>query len=348
MRWLIDMTMKNNFESQQLLLDETSSKWVNSALMNKPLNKSAIRDFIGWLYQGYGLLRPEIHYATSPLVSQKIAREIRALGKNWRNMKYVILSGTETRMLNLADTGRKIRCSVMERTKAASLLKIHVETQIQKHFNWNCDEFGQDVRNVQWCSYYDFCRRAGFVKHPLGTADQYCEYVFHSGVFLTIYEISHVIVCPNPSGIKVNIVNQGNSHEGHEVSWGDGFTVHLPYELSIPVISSTVSPDDQDIYLTLSRGSTVEVTPEFLRKLDVHPIVHGLNIRIIDRLNNQWGIYELLRIRIPNKTAVTYLKMLNPSTGMWHFELVPPVRKCKQALAWRDGEPRYVVPNLLT
>ena len=340
--------MKNHSESQRLLLYEISSKWVNSALMKRPLNKSVIQDFISWLYQCYGLLIPEIHYATSPLVSQKIALEIRALGKNWRNMKYVILSGTETRMLNLAKTGRKIRCSVMERTKAASLLKIHVETQILKHFNWNCEAFGQDLRNVQWCSFYDFCRKAGFVKNPLGTVDQYCEYVFNSGVFLSIYEISHVIVCPNPSAIKVNIVNQGNSHEGHEVSWGDGFTAHLPYELSIPVISSTASLDGQNIFLTLPRESTVEVTPEFLRKLDVHPIVHGLNIRIIDRLNNQWGFYELLRIRIPNKTAFTYLKMLNPSTGMWHFELVPPVRNCEQALAWRDGESRYVVPNILT
>ena len=340
--------MKINLESQQLLLDEISSKWVNSALMKKPLNKSAIQDFIGWLYQGYGLLRPEIHYATSPLVSQKIALEIRALDQNWRNMKYVILSGTETRMLNLAKTGRKIRCSVMEKTKAASLLKIHVETQILKHFDWNCEEFGQDLRNVQWCSFYDFCRKAGFVKKPLGTVDQYCEYVFNSGVFLTIYETSHVIVCPNPSEIRVSSIKQGNSHEAREVSWDDGFVTHLPYNSLMPVISS-MSSDDQKSVLTLPLGNMVELTPELLRKLDVHPLVHRLRIRIIDKFKNRWGPYELLRIRHPDMAkSFTYLKMLNPSTGNWHFEQVPPVRTCRQALAWRDGEAKYFVPNVLT
>jgi len=340
--------MKKLSESQEALLYEISCKWINSALRKKPFNKSVIRDFINWLYRCYGLPRPEIHFATSPLVSQEIAREIRALSQSWRNLKQVVLGGTENQIFELPNIYSKFRYTIMGGAKAASIAKINVETKVLKHFRWDCEEFGQDLRNVQWCSFYDFCRKAGFVKKPLGTVDQYCEYVFNSGVFLTIYETSHVIVCPNPSEIRVNSIKQGDYHEGHQVSWDDGFVTHLPYNSLMPVISS-MSSDDQKSVLTLPLGNMVELTPELLRKLDVHPLVHRLRIRIIDKFKNRWGPYELLRIRHPDMAkSFTYLKMLNPSTGKWHFEQVPPVRTCRQALAWRDGEAKYFVPNVLT
>jgi hypothetical protein len=339
--------MKKLSEIQESLLREISSKWMDSALRKKPLNKSLIQDSIVWLYQCYSLPMPEIHDAASPLAAQEIARDIRARSQTWRNLKHIVLGGIENHLFELPDINSKLRYRIMGGAKAASIAKINIESKVLKHFNWYCEEFGQDLRNVQWCSFYDFCCQAGFVKNPLGTFDRYCEYVFHSGVFLTIYENSHVIVCPNPSEIKINTVRKVNSLDGHEVSWSDGFVTHLPYDSLAPVISS-MSSDVQENFSNVPRKDVFEVTPEFLRRLELHPIVHGLRIRTIDKLNNQWGPYELLRVLTPKKAEYCYLKMLNPSTGKWHFEVVPNVRTCKQALAWRDGESRYSVPNVLT
>ncbi|MBI4690035.1 MAG: hypothetical protein HY754_07180 [Nitrospirae bacterium] len=40
------------------------------------------------------------------------------------------------------------------------------------------------------------------------------------------------------------------------------------------------------------------------------------------------------------------LKMLNPSVKVWHIEGVPPqIKTCEEALAWRDSEMRYIIPE---
>jgi hypothetical protein len=41
--------------------------------------------------------------------------------------------------------------------------------------------------------------------------------------------------------------------------------------------------------------------------------------------------------------------MLNPSIGTWHFEGVPiECDSISKSLAWRDGEPEYIKPIVLT
>ena len=47
--------------------------------------------------------------------------------------------------------------------------------------------------------------------------------------------------------------------------------------------------------------------------------------------------YELLNINVINGTYRPYLKMLNPSTGVWHIEGVhPDCKTIKQAIEWRN------------
>ncbi len=81
-----------------------------------------------------------------PLVSQEIAREIRALSQSWRNLKQVVLGGTENQIFELPNIYSKFRYTIMGGAKAASIAKINVETKVLKHFRWDCEEFGQDLR----------------------------------------------------------------------------------------------------------------------------------------------------------------------------------------------------------
>jgi hypothetical protein len=52
---------------------------------------------------------------------------------------------------------------------------------------------------------------------------------------------------------------------------------------------------------------------------------------------NQRGDYELSVVDLGDGIVRHYLRMLNPSTGVWHVEGVPPhCRTVAEALAWRN------------
>jgi hypothetical protein len=88
----------------------------------------------------------------------------------------------------------------------------------------------------------------------------------------------------------------------------------------------------------------VEVRREGIRKIGIHRCINELKPIIIDT----WDEYELLSINFTNNNRI-YLKMKNPSINTWHIEAVhPSCDTVKKALAWRDGEERYKVPNVLT
>ena len=59
------------------------------------------------------------------------------------------------------------------------------------------------------------------------------------------------------------------------------------------------------------------------------------------------GDYELVLLNLGDNRERPYLKMKNPSIGVWHLEGVPPGTKTvKAALEWRNQT--TVAPEVLT
>jgi hypothetical protein len=341
--------MKKLSSSQESLLDEISSKWITATMENKPFNKPVIETFIDILYWAYDFREPEIHYVQSPLASQQTAFELKLSKPNWRNLSNSIFKDMEQRILSLPEIQRKIGYLIWGKAKMSSLAKIHIEMQLRNFLMPVFEEFGQDFRNAQWCSFYDFCCEAGYIKRRRGIIDTYCEYILTSGVFFMIFEESHVIVCPNPSEINFNERGQLHSEEKAAVLWNDGFGLHFCNAEPVPEKSFTLSSSDHHNFLLPFREKISKIRQELLWKLRVDVFQNGVKARTIDKWHDKWGAYELIAVDIPQmNTELNYLKMLNPSTGKWHIESVPAVRSCKEALAWRDGETEYVVPSELT
>lgn len=93
--------------------------------------------------------------------------------------------------------------------------------------------------------------------------------------------------------------------------------------------------------------SNVEIRREFVRKVGVEQLMVKLGSTLLDK----WDDYELHSVNLGGTTgAWPYLKMKNPSIGVWHLECVP--RECttvKAALAARNGDTHeYVIPEILT
>jgi len=95
-------------------------------------------------------------------------------------------------------------------------------------------------------------------------------------------------------------------------------------------------------------GKNVEVRREIVRKIGIEKICQKLQTKTIDT----WGDYELLELPQLDDMRIKpiYLKMKNPSIGVYHMEGVPPnIKTCKQALAWRcDEKNDYIEPIKLT
>ena len=106
----------------------------------------------------------------------------------------------------------------------------------------------------------------------------------------------------------------------------------------------------------------------------LNTILASLETEVLDKDVINGNPYELVTVKIPfTQSSVkedeigTYLRMVNPSTDEIHFEGVPNYDRelarsreewdrdetilkptVKAALAWRDGETRYMVPTRLT
>jgi hypothetical protein len=107
------------------------------------------------------------------------------------------------------------------------------------------------------------------------------------------------------------------------------------FKLGRPKITFTGSPGEylsKVMYLTNTKA---EVRKEIVRKIGIERVVKSFNTRVLDK----WEDYELLLLNLTEiNTFGVYLKMVNPSTGTYHIEGVPPnIRTCKEALSWRIG-----------
>ena len=81
-----------------------------------------------------------------------------------------------------------------------------------------------------------------------------------------------------------------------------------------------------------------EVRREIVRKIGIERVVKDLGAKVIEKSGD--GMYELLKLRVENARIKDriYLKMRNPSIGVFHVEGVPAtIKTIQEALNWRIG-----------
>lgn len=129
------------------------------------------------------------------------------------------------------------------------------------------------------------------------------------------------------------------------VKYADGFSLYFLNGVFVPewLVLTPRHKLDTAAFATIQNA---EVRREFVRKIGAEKLLADLGSKLLDKQGN----YELHQIDLHGTTGNwPYLKMLNPSIGVWHLEAVD--RKCKtveQALAWRDSEDNYEKPEVLT
>ena len=120
---------------------------------------------------------------------------------------------------------------------------------------------------------------------------------------------------------------------GPALSYLDGTKIWSLNGVRVPQWLAETKRDKMDCR-EFAKIRNAEVRREFLRKVGVETLCQSLGSVVI----HKQGDYELHEIDLGGDTGKwPYLKMLNPSIGVWHMECVDRgCRTVEQALIWRN------------
>jgi len=135
-----------------------------------------------------------------------------------------------------------------------------------------------------------------------------------------------------PLYIHRNAENQPHNSSGAYIEYRDGWKLYALNGIQCEAKHVEVDPEKYPAEEILKETS-VDLRRELIRRVGIERVLASLNPKVIDTK----GDYELLNVSVPGvfENAI-YLKMTNPSIGVFHLEGV--ARECKtvqQALNWR-------------
>lgn len=339
-------------------LHEIHRDWVLNVFTRKKFNTELIIRTLTDLYALYKLPLPRIIYAEGPLQCQQIATELRERAaeteREWNNISGMQQHFEIERHLKHSLENKfspRVRHGIRSTIKSTQQMSSQIVEQLNKQHHRRIERFSPDgLRALEWCCYNDFLKRLSScnIHSVAGTFlsgyKRYRDFVYNSGIFLSIYTESCAIVCPGPFSFRMNDKMELNNPDGPALEWDDGFRLHSLNGVTVSEVfflpASKIDP------VMILRESNAEARREIIRKIGIEKVIQALGGTVLDK----WRSYELIALDVPGMRArPTYLKMLNPSVGVWHVEGVPPeIKTCREALAWRDGETSYIVPSELT
>ena len=185
----------------------------------------------------------------------------------------------------------------------------------------------EQAQSLAWCDYYRTACAMEEETDPLVPLMLLAQHVSSWIMLETACYVSH-----KPTRIRVN--HSGLHCDGGPAAlYPDGCAVWALNGVGVP--QWLAEPRAGDIDPSRLVGiENAEVRREFVRKVGIERILHKMKSKAIDKQ----GDYELVLLELKDGRRRPYLKMLNPSIGVWHAEGVFPICKTvAEALAWRNG-----------
>ncbi|MDX6501568.1 MAG: hypothetical protein QOG23_4828 [Blastocatellia bacterium] len=177
---------------------------------------------------------------------------------------------------------------------------------------------------------------SGFEKDWFPFVDAY-----EAGLWLFWLTGSEVIALSRPI-VQLN-GQQVHSEDGAAVRWPEGeeeYFVINGVRVTRVIIETPAGELDPRLIL---HERNAAVRREIVRKIGIERVCRGLNAQCVDRQ----GDYELLMLDLHDERARPFLKMKDPSRGIYHIEgVAPECETVASALAWRNDT--HVPPAVLT
>jgi len=180
-----------------------------------------------------------------------------------------------------------------------------------------------------WCGWYEYGKYIGISFEE----DNYDLFLnFNSEVHFIIPYKGVVFISEKPKAIHWK--NKMLHNElGLAVEYPDGYGLYCLNGVNVPkeIVLTPAEKLNADLVL---KEKNAEVRREVVRKIGIERVCTKLNSKTID----VDGDYQLLVLDPGDNNRRPYLKMLNPSIGVYHVEGVPPeIKTVEEALKWRNG-----------
>jgi hypothetical protein len=193
-----------------------------------------------------------------------------------------------------------------------------------------------------WVAFLSFFRHVARLPIDYSKWQHYEAAAIHGGP--RIMHAEFCIISDRPEVLTVDGENRPHNDSGPFCRWRDGFSLYALHGVRVPRWLVETRAEDIDPKRVLSIDNA-EVRAAFIRKVGIERVLSHLPHAVLDTQ----GDYSLIEIFMSGYTPDRwrYLKMRNPSVGVWHLEgVAPDVATVAQAINFRAG--REWKPIVLT
>ena len=288
-------------DTQIARFPEFVKKWTDIGLCTEPSDRLQAEHGIRLAYAAANLQAPvKIVWTSSPL-AQGLARAL-------------VVSGN----------GASVWASVRDSVWAS------VWDSVGDSVRDSVGDSGYGQNDASWLAFYDYFREVCGLNNETEKLDGLMLQAQSAGWFLPHEHICwiserHRRVCRNSRG-------QLHSHDGMAVEYPDGWGVWAWN--GVRVTEQIIMNPDSLMPEQIAKESNAQVRQVMVERIGIERICQLFKAQSADKR----GTYELLILDLGDGRKRPYLKMLNPSIGVWHVEGVDPrVRTVQEALNFRNG-----------
>lgn len=349
-------------EAHRLQLQPWAQRWIQNAMSTKAMDdhdRHMMVEAIEGLYRAAGLRPPprsRIVFVSSPFIARFAAGFAAfALDTQWRSG-----STTSGSSVTVAETRRAVYQAVGHESPPGAV--VATEQNIAKADDWyRCDIdgmvalarelFGGRAKEALQSAYDAYTMHNGgnqwsgeparlsfffhVAKLDLPIYAQWIHYeraAIHGGP--RYMHEKFCMVSDRPQLLQVDDENRPHAEGGPFCRWRDGTELYALHGVRVPGWLACTAAEEIDPR-RFAAIENVEVRREFVRKVGIERIAQACGAKSLDRSDD--GMYELLSVDLGGATgAWPYLKMRNPSIGVWHLEAV--AKSCstvQEAINWR-------------
>ena len=351
---------------QEIALRTTYDEWLAIGRSTTPIDQDGARHVFTDLYARIGEPAPATLFFSSPLMCilafAAIKHAAKALGtaapppssdgvlaepQLWTQLETQLGTQLETQLGTQLRTQLGTQLRTQLGTQLGTQLWTQLEPQLEPQLGTQLrtqlepqlepqlrTQLGTYMVGDQWCAwkvFYDFCRRIG-VRYA-GDAGAVLD------LWMTEARTCHwwwpykglVLASERPLTVQVDGDGRLHCEDGLALGYRDGWGVYALHGVRVPdwlVLTPVADLDPR----RLLREANVEVRREFVRKVGIERVCAALGSQTVDTR----GDYALVLLDLQDGRRRPYLKMKNPSIGVYHLEGVhPDCATVQQALNWR-------------
>lgn len=166
-----------------------------------------------------------------------------------------------------------------------------------------------------WTTFYQFMEQIGVDFSDIKEWDKW-KLLLDTGIWATLLFEEVAFVCRRPSIVRLNSNHDLHCTTGMAIQWLDGTGYYFLNGVAMEEEHVLTPAEKLDVKKAL-KEKNVEVRRELIRKIGIERFISNSKAKVLDAK----GDYELLSVFLSDEVPdARYLKMKNPSIGVYHVE----------------------------